>query len=290
MSDSAPSTFKSIMSVPKVIIDLEANQEYSFYVYGSVFIDAKPVEITGFVDDVEVFSGKGVFATFGSDTEHDYKVVIKSTTTQRDVTIIANLDFPIGYPCYITTKNNITKFNLLQEKKFMTEKQFYLTTFFQLGLKSYRRVTIETDDGSKGEIDQIDLESIPTEIGHKTEKSFSYYNIDGLLGAAIGKTSSNKFYLSVESYGDEWVTAMDGFVTIKENYVYKDSDFKALESNGKKKDKKLFLIIGIAAAVIVVIIIIAIVICCCMEKKAVKISNEETYDQKTSDAPQYPHL
>ena len=57
---------------------LSARVDYCYNVYGSIFLNAKPVSIKGFIDGVLKFQGDGVFATLGENYNYNtYSVIIR---------------------------------------------------------------------------------------------------------------------------------------------------------------------------------------------------------------------
>ena len=252
---------------------LKSGVNYCFQVSGSFFMNGKPVYIKGYVDGVEKFEGNGVLATVGDGKYRDYKVVIRSDINQ-DVFVVSCLSLKIGVPCYITTKNNIDELNILQKKTYIGS--LYRSYLLHLGPKTSVDVTANTDLDTSGTIDIISSDGY---IYNDDTNKFSFASMNSLLITASTLTDSGTMNVRITSSGSEWITPLDGYVTVQDCHVYTESEFKE-----PKYENSLVVIIITIVAVIVVIVIIVCIVCCCIKKK----KHEEVQGENEENNAQYP--
>ena len=259
---------------------LIANWDYCFEVYGSVFFDAEPLNIKGYVNGYQTFEGKGVFATVGSYPESviNYAVKVKSDIDQY-VYVISALSLPIDYPWYITTKNDVEEFNLLGTSKKVGD--YDRAGFLQLGPKTSSVVTVEMDSTTTSFHCILQLGDNSYTQGLEKKEIYNYPSPKGIIidASALSSEILTSVNVKINSTGNDWVTPISGYVTIQENHVYEESDIK--EPDPGLSDGV------IAAIVIVIIVVIAAVfaIWCCIKKMKAKGDNEEKDITNSSPNP-----
>ena len=246
-------------------IEVVPGKKYCFAINGSIFINGKPVKISGYVDNQFCFSGFGVAATIDTSVKVVKHAVMIETNETQNITLFGSVSIRVGRPVYVTTKNKVNEFDLRQ---MMDKTDSKYSMFFLLGEKKYVSLDVKMGDNTDG--------YVKTDTGNKiriwsNDKKNLNYEKQALIYAEV--YSNHKYssaYVKMKCGGSDFVTPIEGFFISQKYHVYNSSDFSTLhfEDNNKLSSLEINLITSACClAFFSFPVILIIIIIKCQAKK-----------------------
>ena len=216
-------------------VDLVADTPVCLKTRGSLFVDGKGINITGYKDDVQVLKSKGgVAAVFANpDLNHtDYYFTIESETNKTDVLLYGSLNIPYDKKVVISTKSNFEHERLIDRNI----REAYL---FILGIHDDSILELETDDFA--EIDYkiyTDNETYDQEYKHirrdreiEIRGKFTYVEIKATATRARQEIEVEFEKVKKRRHTTEFANPFHGSIRVQGDGILDENDFQANLTN-----------------------------------------------------------
>jgi hypothetical protein len=214
------STNKDVSELPFATIDLVADVPVCVKVKGTIFVNGDDIELTGYTNNVKMVEGVGVAATLGSDTDQNiYVFQIKSSDAQT-INVFGSICIEDGSIAYVTTKNHQNSIDILEETRDKMKPAYFII----LGPKASLNFHVYTSLTSADGIIQF-LEGNNHTFSSSTDKDYYASATVGVIIIVNGQHRSSKCKIEFSSFGNEWESDINGFITFKANTIYEDDDF-----------------------------------------------------------------
>ena len=284
-------------------VDLVENTSVCLKTRGSLFVDGKGINITGYKDNAKILNTKGgVAAVFANpDLENnDYFFTIESTENKTDVLLYGSLNIPYDKKVVISTKPYF-------EHERLIERNIREAYLFILGIHDDSILEIETDDFA--EIDYkiyTGNESYDQEYRHirrdreiEIRSKFTYIEIKATATRRHQEIEVEFQKVRRHRYAAEFANPFHGSIRVQGDGILSENDFHAnlTNINGLTQDNgpstpdnnntpdngsgvDAGLIAGIVLGIVMVIAVIVIVVVIVKKKQDAKKETSEPQEDK----------